>query len=70
MGADAQHVKLTVQDKNKVELQLLAFNARENWFAEPGDVVDVWFTPTMNEWNGRRAVEGRLLNLESSAKDR
>lgn len=64
MGADAQHVKLEVQGGDKVTLQLLAFSAPEHFFVEPGEYVTVWYQPDINEWNGRRTVEGRLLHLE------
>lgn len=63
MGADAQHVKLELQDDNK-KLQMLAFNAPEHFFVEPGEYVSVWYQPDVNEWMGRRSVEGRLLHLE------
>ena len=66
MGAEAQHVKLRVQDAAGRELELLAFSAPETWFVEPGEYVSVWFTPTLNEWQGRRSVEGRLLRLETA----
>lgn len=65
MGADAQHVKLELQDESKTALQFLAFNAPEHFFAQPDEYVKVWFQPTLNEWRGRRSVEGRLLHLES-----
>ena len=64
MGSDAQHVKLEVQSADGKSLQLLAFNAPEHFFAEPGDRVSVWYQPDVNEWQGRRTVEGRLLHLE------
>lgn len=64
MGADAQHVKLELQDANHRKLQFLAFNAPEYFFVEPGEYVTVWFQPTLNEWQGRKSVEGRLLHLE------
>lgn len=64
MGADAQHVKLELQDMNRRAVQFLAFNAPENFFVQPGEYVTVWFQPTINEWQGRRSVEGRLLHLE------
>lgn len=66
MGAEAQHVKLRVQDAAGRELELLAFSAPETWFVEPGEYVTVWLTPTLNEWQGRRSVEGRLLRLEAA----
>lgn len=64
MGVDAQHVKLTLQDDQGATLQLLMFNAPEHCFVEPGERADVWYQPDINEWNGRRSVEGRLLHLE------
>ncbi len=63
MGADAQHVKLTVKS-GEATLELLAFSAPEHFFVEPGEYVTVWYQPDINEWNGRRTVEGRLLHLE------
>lgn len=64
MGAEAQHVKLAVQDTGGRQLELLAFSAPEEWFVEPGARIAVWFQLTLNEWQGRRSVEGRLLNLD------
>lgn len=64
MGADAQHVKLTLQDDKGASLIVMAFSAPEHFFVAPGDKVTVWYQPDINEWNGRRTVEGRLLHLE------
>ena len=63
MGADGQHVKLALRDKNGKVLQMLAFNAPEEFFREPGDEVAAWFQPAINEWQGVRTVEGRLLHI-------
>lgn len=63
MGADGQHVKLTLQD-GTTKLDMLAFNAPEHFFAESGERVTVWYQLDINEWNGRRSVEGRLLYVE------
>ena len=65
MGADAQHVKLTLQDNQQNKMEFLAFNAPESFFVEPGEYVTIWFQPSVNEWQGRRTVEGRLLHLET-----
>lgn len=65
MGADAQHVKITLQDSNKKSMEFLAFNAPESFFVEPGEYVTIWYQPSVNEWQGRRTVEGRLLHLEA-----
>lgn len=67
MGADEQHVKLTINDSSGTALQLLAFSAPEHFFVELGEKVCVWYELGINEWQGRRSVEGRLLRLESIA---
>ncbi|MEP6710260.1 MAG: single-stranded-DNA-specific exonuclease RecJ [Candidatus Saccharibacteria bacterium] len=64
MGADGQHVKLEFQDTKGEVMQLLAFNAPEHFFLDPGERATIWFQPSVNEWMGRRSVEGRLLHLE------
>lgn len=64
MGAESQHVKLEVRDIAGRSVQLLAFSAPNEWFVQPGQSVNVWFQPTLNVWQGRRSVEGRLLHLE------
>lgn len=66
MGADGQHVKLELQDSVGKTMHFLAFSAPEHFFVQPGDVMTVWFQPMVNEWQGRRSVEGRLLHLERS----
>jgi len=63
MGADGQHVKLALRDTNGKVLQMLAFNVPEEFFREPGDEVVAWFQPTVNEWQGVRTVEGRLVHV-------
>ena len=65
MGSDGQHVKLTLSDGSK-SMDFLAFSAPEHFFVEPGESVSVWYQPDINEWQGRRSVEGRLLHLELS----
>ena len=64
MGADGQHVKLALRDKNGKVLQMLAFNVPEEFFREPGNDVAAWFQPTVNEWQGVRTVEGQLLHVD------
>ena len=63
MGADSQHVKLTFE-KDGRRIDMIAFNAPDHFFVEPGEYASVWYTVDVNEWNGRRNVEGQLLHLE------
>lgn len=65
MGAEAQHVKLELRDTVQKTMHFLAFSAPAHFFVEPGEYVTIWFQPTLNEWQGKRTVEGRLLHLES-----
>lgn len=63
MGADAQHVKYRFTDANGQNMEMIAFNKAAEFTADIGDTVTVWCELGINEWNGRRAVEGRLLKL-------
>jgi single-stranded-DNA-specific exonuclease len=63
MGADSQHVKLTLEMEGR-KIDMIAFSAPDHFFVEPGETVTVWYTVDVNEWNGRRSVEGQLLHLE------
>ncbi len=64
MGAESQHVKLTLRDIDGSIMQLIAFSAPEHFFVDIGEQVSVWYEPNINEWNGSRQVEGRLVRLE------
>ena len=66
IGADGQHAKLALRDKNGKVLQVLAFNVPEEFFREPGDEVAAWFQPTIDEWQEVRTVEGRLLHVSEA----
>jgi len=63
MGTDSQHLKLETRAQDGTVLQLLAFNAPKEFFIEPGTKISAWYQPDINEWMGRRSVEGRLLHL-------
>lgn len=63
MGAQNQHVKYTFSDNDSI-VQAIAFNAADRFTAQPGESVSVWIELSINEWQGRRSVEGRLLRLE------
>ena len=63
MGDSGQHVKLTVEQNGRT-VDMLAFSAPDHFFVEVGTNITVWYTVDINEWNGRRTVEGMLLHLE------
>ena len=64
MGDSNQHVKLTFKNANGRSIDALAFSAPQHFFVEPGTRVYAWTTVELNEWNGNRSVEGKLLHLE------
>lgn len=63
MGDKKQHLKLQLTDKNGNFFSVIAFNKAADIPAQTGETVDVWVELTLNEWQGRRSVEGRLLKL-------
>lgn len=63
MGDKSQHIKLTLRDLQGQLLQMLAFSAPERFFVELGEQVNIWCTLDINEWQGNRSVEGRLLEV-------
>ena len=63
MGDLKQHVKLQLEDRNGLRMSVLAFSAPEHFFVEPGSTIAAWITLDINEWQGRRSVEGRLLDI-------
>ena len=66
MGVDGQHVRYIFEDTNGQYFSAVAWRMADKYTHETGEVVDVWLGLTLNEWQGRRSVEGRLLRLESS----
>ena len=64
MGDSGQHVRLTFEDTEGRSFQTVAWNSADRFTAQIGETVDVWFELTLNEWRGRRSIEGRLLRLE------
>jgi single-stranded-DNA-specific exonuclease len=64
MGTENQHVKLTLTSDDGTKIDMIAFSAPEHFFVEPGARINVWYTVDINEWQGRRSVEGQLLHLE------
>lgn len=66
MGAEGQHVKYRFMDHKGSVMDMIAFNKASEFTADVGDDVSVWCELGINEWNGRRAVEGRLLKLREA----
>ncbi len=66
MGAENQHVKFRFTDKLGQSMEMIVFSKADDFSAEIGDNVTAWCELGINEWNGRKSVEGRLLRLEAA----
>ncbi len=64
MGDRGQHVKYTLADTQNKTFQVIAFNKADEFTAIIGDKVAIWVELTINEWQGRRSIEGRLIRME------
>lgn len=65
MGDKKQHLKYTLSN-GKTEIKMIKFNAPSEFIFEPGEQVNVIFSLGLNEWMGRRSVEGRILHISES----
>jgi single-stranded-DNA-specific exonuclease len=64
LGRDAKHLKLNLVDEQGVVMDFLGFNLAETYTnLKEGDSVSAVFNLTLNEWQGRQSVEGRLIDL-------
>ncbi len=64
MGSDGQHVHYTFEDEKGRYFSVVAWRMADTYTEDIGEQVDVWLELTLNEWQGRRNVEGRLVRLE------
>ena len=67
MGAEQNHLRLDLKDKNNKHLKLVAFYASEEWLnldsTDPMLKIEPLITLTENEWGGVKSVEARLIDL-------
>ncbi|MBR3252952.1 single-stranded-DNA-specific exonuclease RecJ [Candidatus Saccharibacteria bacterium] len=64
MGQDGTHLRLDLKGKDGVVIKSVAFSAPDAWFHLYDDeLYNFLIQPTVNEWNGTRSVESRLLDV-------
>ena len=63
MGDSNQHIKLSVL-QDKIEMTLVGFNIADKFSLNLNDQIDIWYEPTLNAWNGRKSIEGRIIHIE------
>ena len=71
MGAEGQHMRMTLKDGLGKEIKLVAFNAPEEWMEiMEGEYRNVWVNLVENEWQNYRSVEGRILQIKESSVEK
>ncbi len=64
MGADSQHLRLTLWDQKQQSFKVIGFSVPETYLnLRPGDTIDAWVTLEENVFRGLRSVEGRIVKL-------
>ncbi|MBR3180211.1 single-stranded-DNA-specific exonuclease RecJ [Candidatus Saccharibacteria bacterium] len=64
MGAEQNHLRVDMKDANGRTLKLVAFFAPEEWLTlSVNDKIEPLIKVNINEFNGVRSVEGRLVGL-------
>lgn len=72
MGAQNQHLKLLVKQDNGVARKIVGFcfgdekKAGKNWCTalKPGDIIDAVVQISVNEWNGNRELQLKLIDIK------
>jgi single-stranded-DNA-specific exonuclease len=66
VGADGKHLRLTIQSPSGKTMKMIGFSFgfhMEN--LRLGDMIDVAFEVSINEWNGNRELQGRIVDLKT-----
>lgn len=64
MGAEGQHLRMSVRGEKGGSIGLVAFYAKDEWTKiQEGERLDVFMTLTENEWQGAKSVEGRIVQI-------
>lgn len=70
MGTKDEHIRLQIRGKDGNQMKVVAFYAPEEWLkAFRGQRGDIWVSVCINEWNGTRSVEGRILKMRLEEAD-
>lgn len=64
MGQDQNHLRLDLKGKDNKIIKSIAFSAPKSWFNLYDDQsYNFLIKPILNEWNGVRSVEARLIDI-------
>lgn len=70
VGANQKHLRITVSDDNGMSRKTIAFGFAEHWADELkyGDFIDIAYDVDVNEWNGSRELQLKLIDIKKSTK--
>ena len=64
-GSDNQHIRLMVGDENGIIRKTIGFGLGEKWGdLQMGDRVDVVYEVSINEWNGNRELQLKIIDIK------
>jgi len=70
IGNNGSHLKGSISDNQGMVRQIIGFSMGE-WSKKlkPGDAIDIVCEPTINQWNGNREIQLRLIDLRKSISE-
>ena len=69
MGMTSQHVKLRLKNGSSSIVSAIGFNQAEKWaFINNGDSIDIVYHLEVNEFNGRRDPQLKIIDIKISKK--
>lgn len=70
LGEEGKHLALEIKNKNKI-IKVVGFFVPEEWKEiMTGEMVVVKISLMINQWQGEKTVEGRLIEVEKSSEEK
>lgn len=68
VGKDSNHLRIHVQEDGKDVFKTIAFSAAQSWGNQlrVGQKVDLVYEPSINEWNGSRELQLKIIDWQPS----
>lgn len=64
LGKDQSHLKIMVSQNKSKSRKLIGFGLAKNNPLQPGDVIDVVVELGVNQWNGNRELQMKIVDLK------
>ncbi len=69
MGIDNQHIKLRLKNHSSNIITAIGFGQYEKWsFVNVGDIIDIVYYLDINEFNGCKKVQLKIIDIKNSQK--